>query len=278
MISLFRAFIFMAFLDILIALIGGAIFGTDLGLYLIFLLILAINVGLYLFSEKLVLLMSGAKPIDELLHGNLLTIVKEVCLRLYVSKPKLYIIQESQANIFAIGRGPGHASLVLTQGIINLLSKEELAVVIAHELTHVKTHDILINMMVASLASVVLFPANIILYRDNPEVEDNRIMKFSLPILKFLIHLSAFIIVVGESHYSEYSADKKAAKIMGSGSLLASALLTIRKSTVSSPMNVYPALASIYISDPFGGGESKTFEQFARQPSIEERTKRLAKF
>lgn len=277
MLSLFRAFIFMAILDILIAVIAGGIFGGDFGLYLAFLFIVIFNIGLYAFSETLVLTMCRAKPIDELLYADLSRMIESLCLMLVLPKPKIYLIQELQANTFAVGRGPGHASIILTQSIFNILSREELMAVLAHELAHVKKYDVLINTMVAGLASAVLFPANVILYRDSAVTEENRLVKLSLPILKFLIQLSAFITIIGLSRYSEYGSDNKAAKIVGSGSLLSSALIRMNKSALNSPMNVYPALASLFICDPFGGTGERLFEQFSTQPNVEERVMRLEK-
>lgn len=279
MISLFRGFIFMAVLDIFISAIVVGIVGGDIGIYLAFLFIVIFNVFLYAFSENLVLTMCRAKPLDELVYGDFVRIVEEICMKFYLPKPKLFVIQELQANVFTTGRGPGHASLVLTQSIFNILSREELMAVVAHELAHVKKHDVFIDTLIAGLASIVLFPANMILYRDSPEVEEsqNRIMKFSTPILNFLIHVSAFIVIIGLSRYSEFGADRKAAKIMGSGSILANALSSMKKSTVTSPMEIYPALASLFICDPFGGTFSRTFEQFSTQPSVEERVKKLEK-
>lgn len=255
----------------------GAQAGGQNGFFIAIVLSMFLVVGLFMFSEKLILMMSGASLADPNNYRLYYVMIEEICAKLSLPPPKIYTTSQLQANAFAAGRGPGHASIVVTQSAFNLLSKEELMSVLAHELAHIKKHDVLFSTIIVALAMIISFPASQIIYGDISKDEEYLFHGIAGLARVFFINIAAFLIILGISRRIEFGADKKAAKVMGSGIFLARALSIISKSTKSSPIYTFPILSSLYICDPFGEEGIKVFEQFSRQPSVEERIKRLEK-
>ena len=221
--------------------------------------------------------MSGAKPIDMLMYKDFSIRLGEICIKYYLKPPKIYITNATQANVFVTGRWPMTSSIVVNKSLFNILTKEEMAAVLAHELAHIKNGDILISSISAVLASIILFPANSRLKDNNREEELDLGERLAKPILDVLLYCAVIIIKFGVSGSREIGADTRGAKVMKSGTYMANALSKIYDSTKNSPMYLNPALCSLYICDPYGGQRNKIFELFSTQPAIDERIKRLEK-
>jgi heat shock protein HtpX len=188
--------------------------------------------------------------------------------------PKLYITPARQANAFATGRDPSHASVAVTSGILEVLSRDELRGVLAHELGHVKNRDILIATIAAVLASAISFLGNMAIYNPSSRDDDNGGGVFAL-IAAIMVPIAASLIQLAVSRQREFAADELGAKTIGNGNPLADALLAISDTTKRSPMKTNPAFSSLYIENPFGDHRSNLINLFSTHPPVEERVKRL---
>lgn len=280
MVSLLKTLILFSIIIFIFALVG-VIFGLiagELNWTLFFIMIGCIISGaLYIFSERIILIMSGAKPLDLLVYKDFSDLVGELCAKYKLSVPKLFITQDLQVNIFSTGRSPGHASLIISQSMLNVLSKEEILAVVAHELAHIKKYHILICSISAVLASIVLYPAYIKLNQDTSE-ENEKLPVFIEFFMDIFIYFGVFVARFGMSRGNEFSADKAASRVMGSGIILSNALQKIAESAANSPMHINPVLYSLYIYDPLGGLGGKMSNLFLTHPQLEERMERLSKY
>lgn len=272
--SILKTFLLLGILSVILVTLGGFFGGRD-GIYMAFFLSLLMNGGMYFFSDKLALSMSRAKPLNKSTHKDIYEMVEELSLKIEIPMPKLYITPDQQANAFATGRGPGHASVAVTQGILDTLPKEELRAVIAHELAHVKNRDVLVASIAAVLASTISFMANMSLFSNHSN--DNRGSGALGLVVALLVPIGAAIIQMAISRQREYGADETGAKTIGDGEPLAKALVAIHNSAKRSPMRTNPALSSLYIGDPLGGLGGKMLHLFSTHPPVEERIKRLKK-
>ncbi len=273
--SILKTFVLLGILSVILVTLGGFFGGTE-GIYMAFFFSLLMNGGMYFFSDKLALSMSRAKPLNKGTHKDIYDMVEELSRKIKIPMPKLYITPDKQANAFATGRGPGHASVALTQGIIDTLPKEELRAVLAHELAHVKNRDVLVATIAAVLASTISFMANMSLF-SNHSNENNRGSGALGLVIALLVPIGAAIIQMAISRQREFGADETGAKTIGDGEPLAKALVAIHNSAKRSPMHANPALSSLYIGDPLGGWGGKMLHLFSTHPPVEERIKRLKK-
>ncbi len=277
--SLLKTFLLLGILSVILITLGG-FFGGRQGIYTAFIFSLLMNGGMYFFSDKLALSMSRAKPLDRNTHGEIYSMIQDLSHKINIPMPKLYITPDQQANAFATGRGPGHASVAVTEGILQVLSKDELRGVLAHELAHVKNRDVLIATIAAVLASSISFLANMSLFSgfgssgDNEENPGAGVLGI---VVALLVPIAASIVQMAISRQREFAADTTGAKTIGTGQPLAKALVAIHDSAKRNPMNANPAISSLYISDPFGGLGSKMMHLFSTHPPVEERVKRLQK-
>lgn len=273
--NILKTFFLLTILTALVVFIGGY-FGGQLGIIIAIILSLAMNVGSYFYSDKLALSLSRAQPASQNEYPDLHHMVAELSAKMGIPKPKLYITPELQANAFATGRDPNHASVAVTQGIMQVLSKEELKGVIAHELAHIKNRDILIATVAAVLASMISFLANFSLFSSNSDDEGNA--NPFLGLIAFLvIPIAASLLQFAISRQREFGADETGAKVLGHGKPLARALINIERSAQSFPMHTNPAMSSLYISNPLGGLGSGLISLFSTHPKTAERVKRLEK-
>ena len=274
--SYIKTILLLGILSTLVIFVGGMLGGRS-GVYTAFIFALVMNGVSYFFSEKIALSMSGAKPVSKKEAPELYEIVEDLSKKIGIPMPKLYLTPDRQANAFATGRGPGHASVAVTSGIMDILSKDELRGVLAHELAHVKNRDILIATIAAVLASTISFLANMSLWgggfgRSN---ENNRSAGAIGLVLALLVPIAAGIIQMAVSRQREFGADESGARTIGDGDPLASALLKIHDSTRRSPKRVNPALSSLYIANPLGGLGGAFLSLFSTHPPVEERVRRL---
>ncbi len=264
----------------LLLLIGGFIGGRT-GLLIGLILALAMNFASYWWSAKIVLWMYKAQEADRKEHAHLYSIVKEIAHTAGLPMPKVYIIETPQSNAFATGRNPKNAVVAATTGILQLLTKEELRGVLAHELGHVRNRDILISSIAATIAGIISYVAMIARWgaifgglggRDNNN--SGGLMGFLM--LAIIAPLMAMIIQLAISRSREYLADETGARLVKDPEALASALEKIEKNVAQHPFQAVgstQATAHLFISNPFKGGVWRSM--FSTHPKTAERCRRL---
>lgn len=235
------------------------------------------NLGAYWFSDKIVLMMYGAKQVEETEAPELYAITRDLTMKAGLPMPKIYIMENDTPNAFATGRNPSHAAVAATTGIMRLLTKEELAGVIGHELAHIQNRDILISTISATIAGAISYLAHMAQWaamfggsRDD-ERGGNPI---ALIVMMIVAPLAAMVIQMAISRNREYMADKGGAKITGNPLSLANALRKLEYGNKRIPMAVpNEATAHMFIVSPLSGGG--LLKIFSTHPPIEERIKRL---
>jgi heat shock protein HtpX len=247
-------------------------------LYLFIALSLAMNVGAYFFSDKIVLRMHRAQELGPEQAPELYSMVGELAQRAEIPRPRLYLIPDAQPNAFATGRNPEHGVVAVTEGIVRLLSQRELRGVLAHELAHIKNRDILVSSIAAVMASVVTYLAHAItmmgLFGGRSD-QDGEGSGGSNLLLALVAPIGATLVQLGISRSREYLADETGATISGDPDALANALLKLERGAEAVPaLDPQPATASLFIVTPLAGGGS-VLRLFATHPATEERVRRL---
>lgn len=271
----FKTFILLAFLTALMLWIGS-LWGTS-GLVIGLVFALLLNVGSYFFSDKIVLAMYRAKEVTETKEPQLYKIVKEVTTLAGIPMPKVYIIPSTTPNAFATGRNPKHAAVACTEGILKLLTKEELKGVIAHEVAHIKNRDILIQTIAATIAGVISYVAmmarwSAIFGGFGDRDRDGNFLELLL--LAIITPLIAMLIQLAISRSREYIADETGARTISNPKSLASALAKLENGIRHDPMHFgSPATSSLFIANPFNAKGFVTL--LSTHPPMEERIKRL---
>ncbi len=262
----------------IIALFGaiGAMIGGKSGMLLALLFGGAMNIFSYWFSDKMVLRMYNAQPVDETSSPYLYNMVRELAARAQLPMPKVYIIHEDQPNAFATGRNPEHAAVAATSGILQMLSERELRGVMAHELAHVKHRDILLSTISATMAGAISSLANFAMFfsgRDSEGRPSNPIASIAVALLA---PLAASLIQMAISRAREFEADRGGAEIAGDPHALADALLKIDAFARGIPMHTaeaHPETGQMMIMNPLSGGGLRGL--FSTHPATEERVARL---
>ena len=266
-----RTTILMAALGGLLVAIGFAIGGAQTATLFLF-MALAINFFSYFFSDKMALAMSRAQPIDEAEAPRLYQIVRELTTRADLPMPRLYMIPQDQPNAFATGRNPKHSAVAVTRGITKLLSEDELRGVLAHELTHVRNRDILIQSVASAIGAAITYLAYMLMWFGGDE--DNGPFGIVAALgMVILAPIAASIIQLAISRQREFAADAGGAEICGNPESLASALLRLEQGAEAIPMQVNQAAEPLYIVRPFKGKGIAGL--FSTHPPIEERVRRL---
>ncbi len=268
----------MTFLMVLFVAIGGALGGRS-GMIMAILFATIMNVGMYWFSDKLVLRMYKAQPATESQAPELHAIVRTLVQKAGMPMPKVYIIPEETPNAFATGRNPEHAVVAVTQGIMRILSRDELAGVIAHELAHIKHRDMLTGTIVATIAGAISMLAQMAQWamifgggrRDSDDEGGSPIVAI---VMMIVAPIAAMLVQMAISRTREFEADKGGAQIAGHPSGLATALLKLEKGSQIIPLHdAKPATAHMFIVNPLTGGG--LMKLFSTHPPIAERVKRL---
>jgi len=252
----------------------GGLFGRG-GLLIGLVFALLMNFFAYWFSDRIVLMMYRAREISKKDNPKLHELIEDLCKKAGIPKPKIYLVPSDTANAFATGRNKKHASVAVTEGILNLLNEKELKGVLAHEISHVKNRDILIATVAATIAGVISYAAmmarwSLFFGRDEQRGIGNLI---SLVVLAILAPLIAVIIQLAISRSREYLADESGAKL-SEPTGLANALDKLAKNTKIHPLRFgSEATSHLFIINPFSG---KAFiSLFSTHPPLEERIKRL---
>ncbi len=250
----------------------GEMLGGPQGLMMGFLFAVGTNAFSYWFSDKMVLAMYRAKqvgPESELYH-----MVQRLSQRAGLPMPKVYIIPDASPNAFATGRNPSHAAVAATEGILRILSTDELEGVIAHELAHVKHRDILTSSVAATLAAAIMMVARFAMFFGGSRSDDreggNPIAALATMILA---PIAAMLIQAAISRSREFAADAGGAAIAGSPMGLVSALRKIEGASRAIPMDASPATAHMFIIKPFSMGGIGSL--FSTHPPTEQRVAAL---
>jgi len=265
-----RTTILLASLTGLFVLIGALIGGPETALLFLFFGAL-VNLGAWWFSDRIALRMAGAQPISEQEAPRLFQMVRELTTRAGLPMPSLHVIPQAQPNAFATGRSPDRSAVAVTQGIVQLLSEDELRGVIAHELAHIRSRDTLIQSVAATIGGAITYLAYMLMWFGGDN--DSPLGLISGLAMVILAPLAAGIIQMAISRQREYGADATGADICGNPESLASALLRLEQGAEEIPMeHANSATEPLYIVKPFRGGISGLF---STHPPIEERVRRL---
>jgi heat shock protein HtpX len=275
--NLIKTGVLLAALTSLVVLIGGAVGGQQ-GLLIAFVLALAMNVGSYWFSDRIVLSMYGAQPIEEAQAPDLYRTVRRLTSRAGIPLPRIYLIRGETPNAFATGRNPQHAAVAVTEGAMRVLDDEELEGVLAHELSHVKNRDTLTMTIAATLAGVITYLAHMAQWaaifggarRDDDEHGGGTI---GVLLMAILAPIAAMLIQMAISRAREFEADATGARLVGNPWGLAKALEKLEMASKMVPMNASPATAHLFIVNPLSGGGLLAL--FSTHPPIQERIARL---
>lgn len=261
----------------LIVLVGYYLVGNEQGLILGLAFAAITSFGSWFYSDKAALAAYQAQPIERAEAPELYDMVETLSDRAEIPMPKLVLVPTKTPNAFATGRDPAHATVAVTQGIMDLLPREELEGVLAHELTHVRNRDTLTQAVAGTMAGGITFLGRILtlgaLY--GPVTYDSRRGRNPLGIL-FLIVLapiSAALIQMAVSRTREYAADAGSAELTGNPAALASALQKLEQLSHQIPMNGNPAFAPLLIVNPLSGEGLQAL--FRTHPPTEERIRRL---
>ena len=267
----------MVFMTLLLVFVGAAIGGRS-GMIFAFAMAIIMNFGTYWFSDKIVLRMYGAQPVSEAEAPELYSIVRTLVQKAGRPMPKVYIIPEETPNAFATGRNPEHAVVAVTRGIMRLLSREELAGVIGHELAHIKHRDMLTGTIVATIAGAISMLAQMaqwaLFFGGGRRDDDEGGSPIAALVMMIVAPIAAMLVQMAISRTREYEADAGGAKIAGNPSGLANALLKLERGNQVVPMeDAKPATAHMFIVNPLHGGGLMNL--FSTHPPIAERVKRL---
>ena len=264
----FKTLILLSALTALLMALGFT-FGGAQGALIAFAVALGMNLFSYWNSDKIVLRMHNAREVDAQSAPDFYPMVAELARRAALPMPRVYIIDSPHPNAFATGRDPEHAAVAATTGLLNMLTKDEVAGVMAHELGHVKNRDTLIMTMVATVAGAISMLANFGMFFRSGDSRGNGLATLLAVIVA---PLAAMIVQMAISRTREFGADRAGAEISGNPMALASALAKISKGAANIPNPVSertPAAAQLYIVP------TRMSDMFSTHPATEKRIEAL---
>ncbi|MFA7229168.1 MAG: zinc metalloprotease HtpX [Melioribacteraceae bacterium] len=272
----FKTALLMTIMMVLFLLVGSLI-GGESGMIVAFVISLVMNFGSYWFSDKIVLKMYKAREVTREQYPQLYDSVEDLAMKANLPMPKVYIMENPSPNAFATGRNPEHSAVAVTTGIMNLLNKEELEGVIAHELSHVKNRDILVGTIAATLVGTITFIARMAgwaaMFSGGRDERDRGSVVGDLALM-IIAPIAAMLIQMAISRSREYMADEGGAQISGKPLALASALNKLQRGNQIVPMaNAGTSSAHMFIVNPLSG--KSLMKLFSTHPPIEERVERL---
>jgi heat shock protein HtpX len=273
----FKTAVLLTSLTLLMVAMGSAIGGRG-GMYFAFFMACAMNLFSYWFSDKIVLRMYGAREITEMENPAYYGIIRRLAVQAGLPMPKVYIIPSDSPNAFATGRNPDHAAVAATEGIMRILTPEELEGVMAHELTHVANRDILISTIAATIAGAISMLGNMLQWAailgsrsDDDEGGAGVLGGLAMAIIA---PIAAMLIQMAVSRSREYLADEGGARMCGRPLALASALRKLDSGSRMLPMQeARPATAHLFIVNPLTAGG--LLQLFSTHPPMEDRIARL---
>jgi heat shock protein HtpX len=257
----------------------GRMVGGQTGMFVAFLLALVMNAASYWFSDKIVLAMYQARPVEESQNPQLYRIVRELTAEAGLPMPGIYVIPQQAPNAFATGRNPAHAVVAVTEGIMGILTPAELKGVLAHELGHVKNRDILVSSIAATLAGAIMILANMAKWAaifggfrgDDDDRDGGGFLGLIVTII--VAPIAAMLIQLAISRSREYLADETGARLAHNPEGLARALEKLEVASERIPMDANPSTAHMFIVNPLSGRSLANL--FSTHPPIEERIRRL---
>ncbi len=278
MTSNIRTAFLLMLLSAMIIFIGRAMGGST-GLVIAAGLALVMNVGSYWFSDKIVLAAYKARELSQEESPMLHRMVEDMANSAGIPKPRIFLIPDQSPNAFATGRNPEHAVVGVTEGLLRLLSPDELRGVVAHELGHIANRDILVQSIAGVLATVIMYLANMMQWAaifggGRSDGESNNGGIIGTLAIALLAPIAASLVQFAISRSREYLADESGARICGNPKSLASALGKLTTYAEQRPMtNGNQGTAHMFIVNPFSGRKVRSL--FSTHPPVEERIKRL---
>jgi heat shock protein HtpX len=274
-----RTWVLIAGLTALLVAIGAVLGGKFIYIFVVFAVLM--NVFGYWFSDKIALVASRAKPVSEQEAPQLYKILRELTARAELPMPQVYTIPSDQPNAFATGRNAKHAAVAVTEGLMRYLPEDQIRGVLAHELSHVKNHDILVTTIAAMIAAAISTVASILQFSFlfggfSSDDDENPLAFIGALATIILAPIAAMLLQLAVSRQREFLADATGARILGTGKPLADALETLEKGVQAVPLNVNPAVAALYIVHPFRGGGMANL--FSTHPPLAERIRRLHEY
>ncbi len=268
----FKTAFLLTALTLLLMGIGRA-FGGQNGMLLALGVAAVTNFVAYFFSDKIALATYRAQPVTREQLPRVYEVVERMTQRIGLPMPKIYVIPTDSPNAFATGRNPAHASVAVTEGILNLLNDEELAGVLAHELGHVNNRDILISSIAATIAGAITFLARFGFFFGGGDRDERRGGGIGALLMLILAPIAAMLIQLAVSRSREYQADATGAHFTGNPYALASALAKLDAYSKRVPLVATPSTAHLFIIQPFLGMNFGSW--FSTHPPIAKRIERL---
>ena len=258
-------------------LVGGEALGGRQGLVMGLMLAVGLNFFSYFFSDKMALAAYRAQRVSPSEHPEIYRrigpMTENLCRRMGLPMPKLWVIPDESPNAFATGRNPKNASVAVTVGILRLMNDRELEGVIGHELGHVKNRDILISSIAATIATAITFMARMAFFFGGSRDDEEGGNPIAALAMLILAPIAALLIQMAISRTREYSADAVAAKYTGSPDGLINGLRKLEAGSKRIPMNASPAHEHMFIVKPFSG--RAMMKLFSTHPATAERIARL---
>ncbi len=271
-----RTTILLATLTAIIVVIGNLLGGQQ-GMIIAFVIAAGMNFFSYWFSDKIVLKMYRAQEVTDQQAPEVYDMVRELARRAQLPMPKVYIIPQEAPNAFATGRNPQHAVVAVTQGLLKIMSRDQVMGVLAHELAHIKNRDILIGSIAATMAGAIMILGSMArwfaFFGGGSSDDDNGGGIVGLIVMAVLAPLAAMIIQMAISRSREYLADATGAGLSGHPEGLASALERLGQYSNRLPMHANPSTAHMFIVNPLSG--RRLTNLFSTHPPLEERIARL---
>ena len=270
----------VALLGLLSALliIGGQLLAGRSGMYFGLAMAVVMNFGSYFFSEKIALSTYNAQPVTPTenaeVYRRVQPLVANLCQRMGLPMPKLWLIPDESPNAFATGRNPSHSSVAFTVGILRLMNDRELEGVVAHELGHVLNRDILTSSIAATIAAAITQLSYMAMFFGGRRDDEDRGGGLGALLMLILGPIAAMLIQLAISRTREFSADAASAKYTGNPDELISGLRKLEAGSQRIPMEATPATAHMFIIKPFAGGDVMA-KLFSTHPSTADRIARL---
>jgi heat shock protein HtpX len=277
--NMLKTTVLLAALTVLFVLLGGMV-GGEQGMLVALVIAAAMNFVSYWWADKIVLRMYSAQEVTEAEAPEFYHLVRNLATRAGLPMPRVYIIPTDTPNAFATGRNPQHAAVAATQGILRILTRDELEGVMSHELGHVRHRDILISTVAATLAGAVMMLARMGQFaamfgggRSRDDEGDGGAGIVGLLVMAIVAPIAAMLIQMAVSRAREYQADAAGAQISRKPWALADALEKLERASQALPMEASPSTAHMFIVNPLSG--SGLLNLFSTHPPVAERVARL---
>jgi heat shock protein HtpX len=271
-----RTWVLLAGLTALFIGVGYAIGGAALWFFVLFSVFM--NVAAYWMSDKFAIRAARAQEVSEAEAPDLHHLIAELAQLYDVPKPRVYMIPSDQPNAFATGRNPEHAAVAVTQGLMQLMPRDQVRGVLAHEFAHIKNRDILVSSIAAMIAGAISAIGNIFFFMTifGGDDDNNPIGAIGALLVMLVAPIAASLLQLAVSRQREFLADATAARMLGTGEPLAEALESLERGRQAMPMQVNPATEALYIVNPLKGAGVAAL--FSTHPPIDERIERLREY